>query len=118
MPFSITMRGVSVWLMPVLCNSRPSVITIVPAAASILIAGAACNRLLRAHLTECDGCQVLQGAAVGFINIGDGGQYVYGERAPGIQRNILILVQGLGNAAFNEMAAISEVQISLALMPR
>ena len=40
-----------------------------------------------------------QGAAVGFINIGDGGQYVYGERAPGIQRNILILVQGLGNPA-------------------
>ena len=33
------MRGVSVWLIPVLCNSRPSVITTVPAAASILIAG-------------------------------------------------------------------------------
>ena len=54
-----------------------------------------------------------QDATVGFINIGDGGQYVDGEPTSGIQRNVLILVQGLGTPPFNEMAAISEVQIQL-----
>ena len=63
--------------------------------------GQLANRLLGAHGVRQGAVATWydQGATVGFINIGDGGQYVDGERAPGIQRNVLILVQGLGNPA-------------------
>ena len=79
------MRGVSVWLIPVLCNSRPSVI-IHSACGGVDIdcRGQLANRLLGAHGVRQGAVATWydQGATVGFINIGDGGQYVDGERAP------------------------------------